>query len=196
MKQYRKNTNKPKWVTGAVADDVFRHLEAKPHLSQSKRVEHILELLSRLGKNNGDFYTFSQLREPLKRYEWHYGLTLGKHGLRAELLFTKEMSEGDEWEHRAVRFLLSLVPHHLHRLRRCLDSDCRRWFFAAKSGKRVFCCDNCKQHNHDSDPEERKKKREYMRRLRIQDRERDERRKKTVSFRDRVKHRVRRSKQS
>jgi len=198
MRQHRKNAHKLEWVTGAVADDVFRYLEAKPHLPQSKRVEHILEMLSRLGRSNGDIgdiYVLNQLRGPLKRYEWHYGLMLGSRGLRAELLFTREMSEEDKWEHRAVRFLLSLVPNHLHRLRRCADKTCQRWFFAAKSGKREFCSDNCKQHHYDSDPQMRKKKREKMRKHRIVVKELEEKRKRAIGFKGRVKLiRIRRKK--
>jgi len=170
-----------------IADDLFRHLEAKPHLAQSKRVAHILDLLSLLGRNNRDFYSFNQLREPLKRYQWHYGLVLSSSGLQAMLGFTKEMSEENEWEHKAVRFLLSLVPHDLHRLRRCADAACNRWFFAAKSGKKEFCSGNCKQHNYDSDPEMRRKKRESMRTHRIKERRRDEDVKRAIAFRGRSK---------
>jgi hypothetical protein len=152
------------WVTGAAADELFRHIETKPNLIQSNRVEHILDLLSRLGKNKWNWVAFNQLREPLKKYKWHYGLVLGHGGLSARLDFTKEMSEEDEWEHKAVRFLLSLVPHHINRLRRCAYGGCKRWFFAEKREDQKFCKRGaCRQNYYDSDPERREQKKAKMR---------------------------------
>jgi hypothetical protein len=159
----RKN-DVPGWVTGAFADELFRHLETKPNLIQSKRVAHMLNLLSRLGKNEGDWPAFTHLREPLKRYQWRYGLTLSSSGLQARLEFTKEMSDKDEWEHKAVRFLLSLVPHHLNRLRRCAYDGCNGWFFAEKREDQKFCKRGaCRQNYYDSDKERRERKKEKMR---------------------------------
>lgn len=153
----------PEWVAGAVADKLFRHLETKPNLIQSKRVELILDSLSRLGRNERDWIAFHQLREPLKRYEWHYGLTLSSGGLQARLEFTKRMSEEDEWEYNAVRFLLRLVPHHINRLRRCAYDGCKRWFFADKREDQKFCKRGaCRQNHYDSDTERREQKRKKM----------------------------------
>ena len=85
----RKKKLDENYVVGAVANEVFRHLEARPKSKQAERVERIIDLLSRLGC--GDRAAFFQKGELLSRYEWHYGLTYSRHrGLRAELLFTKE----------------------------------------------------------------------------------------------------------
>src|ERR1700689_2384973 len=159
----RKNDRMPEWVTGAFAGELFRHLETKPNLIQSKRVEHILDSLSRLGRKERDWIAFTHLREPLKRYEWHYGLTLSSGGLRARLEFTKKMSEEDEWEQKAVRFLLSLVPHHIHRLRRCAYDGCKGWFFAEKREDQKFCKRGaCRQNYYDSDTKRRERKKAKM----------------------------------
>src|SRR5271166_1075131 len=158
-----KNNSMPEWVAGAVADRLFRHLESNPHLIQSKRVEHILDLLSRLGESDRDWIAFTQLGGALGRYEWHYGLTLSSSGLRAMLYFTKKMSEEDEWEYEAVRSLLSLVPHHINRLRRCAYDGCKGWFFAAQREDQKFCKRGaCRQNHYDSAPEMREHKKLYM----------------------------------
>jgi hypothetical protein len=202
MKQRnRKNANTPGWVKlgltqrgfesleGAMADELFRHLETKPNLIQSKRVEQILDLLSRLGTDNRDFFTFSQLREPLKRYKWRYRLVLGRGGLSSQLDFGEEMSEADEWEHKAVRFLLSLVPHHLNRLRRC--AYCKGWFFAEKRSDQKWCKrGSCRQHHYDNDPARRADKKLYMRDYRAKEKKREERLKRGVKFRGAVKRRA------
>src|SRR5579872_1685452 len=105
----RKNVPVPNSGAGAVFHELFRPLEVRPKSKQAERVERILDLLSRLG--HGDQAAFFQKGDLLSRYEWHYGLTFsGSRGLRAELMFTKELPEEDAWEYRAVRFLMSLVP--------------------------------------------------------------------------------------
>jgi len=173
----RKNGDVPEWarlglaqrgfqsLEDAMADELFRHLEARPKSKQAERVEQILDLLSRLGR--GDQSAFFQKGDLLSRYEWHYGLTFsGRRGLRAELMFTKELAEEDAWEYRAVHFLMSLVPHRINRLRRCADEGCGKWFYAAKRDDQQFCGGNCRQRHYDSDPAMRKRKRKYMREYR------------------------------
>jgi hypothetical protein len=162
---YRKNRI-AEWANEALIEQLFRRLETKPNLPQSKRVMHILELLARLGSNKGDWLAFHQIREPLKKYKWHYGLTLGSSGLRP-WLFTEKMASANEWEYNAVRFLLSLIPHDINRLRRCEYDGCQRWFFAEKTRKQKFCKRGaCRQNHYDSDPERRAQKRKKMRELR------------------------------
>lgn len=142
-------------------------------MAVAERVEQILDLLSRLGR--GDSAAFFQKGDPLGRYEWHYGLTFsGSRGVRAELMFTKELPEEDEWEYRAVRFLMSLVPHRINRLPRCAYDGCKRWFYAAKRWDQQFCTDKpCRQHYYDSNPEVREHKRKYMRKRYAAQKERD-----------------------
>lgn len=171
----RKNESLPECVAGAVAEDIFRHLEVRPKSKQAERVERILDLLSRLGR--GDVAAFFQKGEMLNRYEWHYGLTYSRgRGLRAELTFTKELPEEDAWEHRAVRFLLGLVPHNIHRLRRCAYEGCNGWFFAEKRADQTFCKRGvCRQNYYDSAPEMRESKKLYMRQYRKDLKEQDQR---------------------
>lgn len=180
-------------AAGVIANHLFRHLEARPKSKQAERVEQILEKLSRLGR--GDVAAFFQNGDLLSRYEWHYRLTYsGSRGLRAELMFTKELPEEDAWEYRAVRFLMSLVPHHINRLRRCADAKCNKWFFAARREDQQYCSGNCRQHHYDSDPVRRAAKREYMRDdYRPKQRKIEEMRKHGVKFRDSVNRRAKKS---
>jgi hypothetical protein len=181
MSHIRKNEIGSDWAVEAV---VLRHLEARPQSKQAQRVEQILDLLSRLGR--GDLAAFFQEGNSLlSRYEWHYGLaffgaaprsrrvqrppaaiTVGGYGLRAELRFTKKLSKEDDWEYRAVRILMSLVPNRINRLRRCADEGCKKWFYAAKREDQQFCGGNCRQRHYDSDPAKRTHKKKYMRELR------------------------------
>lgn len=163
----RKNAFMPAWVAGGAAEKiVFRRLDEEPNLIQSKRVQHILDLIAGLEENKGrllGYYAFTQLREPLKRYKWRYALALGT-GLSVFDSPAGEMSEADEWEHWAVRFLLSLVPRDIHRLRRCAYDGCKGWFFAAKRVDQKFCKRGvCRQNYYDSDTEQRERKKAKMR---------------------------------
>jgi hypothetical protein len=161
----RKNERLSTSVSGAVFGELFRHLEARPKSRQAERVERILDLLSRLG--HGDTAAFFQKGDLLSRYEWRYGLTFSRgRGLSAELMFTKELPEEDAWEYRAVRFLMSLVPDRINRLRRCADEGCKKWFFAATREDQQYCGGNCRQRHYDSDPAKRAHKKKYMRELR------------------------------
>lgn len=159
----RKNEFLPKRLEGVVAEDLFRHLEAHPQTAQSKRIAHILEALSRLAR--GDWHAFSQLDDLLTRYEWHYGLIVEQGSLRAEPIFARKLLEKeDKWEHLAVRFLMSLVPDRIDRLRRCRYEGCRGWFFADKRYDQNFCKrSSCRQNYYDSDPGRRERKKAKMR---------------------------------
>lgn len=79
----------------------------------------------------------------------------------------KNLSREDEWEYRAVRELLDITtmyPSALSRLRQCGNKECMRWLFTPHGKTRQFCKnDTCKQRHFDSDPEQREKKRKYMR---------------------------------
>jgi len=176
----RKNEFMPVWVAGGAADKiVFRRLDDEPSLIQSKRVQHILDLLVELEENRGNllgFHAFTRLREPLKKYKWRTGLALSGSGLRLFDSPAEELSEADEWEYQAVRFLLSLVPHHIHRLRRCAYDGCRGWFFAEKRNDQKFCKRGaCRQNYYDSDTERREKRKAKMRENRKWHKEQDQR---------------------
>ena len=174
----------PEWVAGSVADKLFWRLDANPHLLQSKRIENILELLSRLGRNERDFPAFSQLGDALKRYQWRYGLELSSSGLSAGLRFAKEMSEEDEWEYDAVRFLVNLVPRRINRLRRCAYDGCKGWFFAVKRVDQQFCKRGaCRQNSYDNNPAIREKKKRKMREIRATEKKRGETLKKQIGYR-------------
>jgi hypothetical protein len=158
----------------SAADEIFSHLETRPNSVRSRRVTEILELLSRIG--HGDAAAFFGKRDLLSRYKWHYGLTYSRgHGLCADLVFTENLSAEAAWEYRAVRFLMSLVPDNINRLRRCASEGCNRWFFAA-TAKRIFCKRGaCRQNHYDNDPERRKSKAAHMKELRKAEKDRAER---------------------
>jgi hypothetical protein len=173
----RKNDISQAKLMGAVADEIFRHLESRPDSARSRRVAQILELLSRIGR--GDAAAFFGKGDLLSRYKWHYGLTYSKsRGLCADLVFTNDLGAEAAWEYRAVRFLMGLVPNHINRLRRC--EGCNLWLFAAGRADQVFCKRGaCRQAHYDDDPERRKRKAAYMKKLRadVKDRAiRDDRR--------------------
>ncbi|MGA2990565.1 MAG: hypothetical protein ABSD88_08820 [Candidatus Korobacteraceae bacterium] len=176
----------PARVEGKIAEKLFRDLEVRPQSIQSKRVEQVLERLSRLGQ--GDWAAFFQKSDLLNRYEGHPSLALSRSGLRVDMV-AKHLSEEDEWEHQAVFFLLSLVPHRINRLRRCAHDGCKRWFYA-KRNDREWCSGACKQRNYESTPEQRESKKLYMRKYRVDQKEREERQKRAVGFRGRVMRRA------
>ena len=152
---------------------IFGRLEGRKETPHSKRVSRILELLSRLGENprgTDAMKVTSELRELLGRYRWvtHAHISPTREGYRA--IFRQEPeaknpSREEEWEYEAVRDLLDITryPGALSRLRQCGNTECRRWLFTPKGKTRQFCNDICKQRHFDSDPEQREKKRKYMR---------------------------------
>jgi hypothetical protein len=151
---------------------IFERLENGRETEQSKRVGRILELLSSLGGNPrglGAVNVTAELGHRLSRYRWVARVSPTTEGYRA--IFRRDpggnnLSREDVWENRAVTDLLDITgfPGALSRLRRCGNPECRRWLFTPKGKTRQFCNDVCKQHHFDSDPEQREKKRKYMRR--------------------------------
>lgn len=152
--------------------DIFARIETGPETAQSKRVERVLELLSRLGENPKGIDRVkitSELLSLLRRYRWvtHALVSPTSEGYRA--VFRREphgqnLSRGDGWEYTSVGTLLDLVqiPGAISKLRRCANKDCGKWLFVVQ-GKRRFCDNNCKQHHFDSDEDHRREKRKYMR---------------------------------
>jgi hypothetical protein len=167
----RKKTILPFHLDEEQLEAHFRHIEAHPETPQSQRVEKILELLSALRDdltpNMGQ--VIARLRNALRRYRWasHIAPTPDGYRVIRTTADRENLSKADLWEYEAVRDLLDLV-HYLGnppRIRRCADSACQKWFFAAKRADQLFCSGNCRQHHYDSDEDTRAKKNETMHKL-------------------------------
>jgi hypothetical protein len=155
-------------LIGESVERIFRHLEAKPNFRQTKRIEHILDLLARLGMNPLDREAWVQLPGLLERYKGHYEIVFVGKELEMRLCPPKHLSRPNRFEHGAVCFLLRLVPRNIDRLRRCAYEGCRGWFYAGKKWDQKFCARGaCRQNNYDSLPANKEHKRELMRINRI-----------------------------
>jgi hypothetical protein len=173
--EYRKKTEKPLSFVECAPElwAIFGRLENGRETDQSKRVRRILELLSSLGDNSRGMDAVkvtSELHHLLGHYRWvtHVWISPTTGGYRA--IFRQEpggknLSREDEWEYAAVADLLDITryPGALSRLRQCGNPECRRWLFTPKGKTRQSCNGVCKQRRFDSDPEQKKKKRKYMR---------------------------------
>ena len=150
---------------------LFSRLKEHPDNPHSKRIELILDLLSRLGDDGlGKEETASALaglRKALGVYRWVSQVSLTRQGLRTILVPAdrENLSWADRWEYGAVNDLLSLLRDRnaLSRLRRCADAACKSWIYA--NGRQQFCNRNCKQHHHETDPEKHAQKLMRMKRL-------------------------------
>ena len=171
---------------------LFTRLEERPETPQSKRVERLLDLLSRL---RGRLSTrdakeaFTGLLYALSRYRWVRRVAFTREGFRV-LSFVADrgyLSEDDSWEYAAVRDLLDIVPYlgDPPRIRRCADQACQKWFFAANRSDQKFCCGNCRQHYYDSDEKTHARKLERMRQNYATEKERDRKLKSLVGVAER-----------
>jgi hypothetical protein len=164
---------------------LFSQIEQHPDKPQSKRIERILGLLSRLGgkpsKEEARRVT-TQLRNALNKYRWVFQVPPTAQGYRAVALPAPSDSgetspdEPDGWEYGAVRVLLdlTLVAGGLSRLKRCAYEGCKSWFYAANRKDQKFCTSGlCRQSHYYSDPEHQKKHRAAVAKYDADQRERD-----------------------
>lgn len=207
MKSFiRKNKILPSHLDAERFLEVFEYIKAHPEMPQSQNVEKVLELISSFRDDlstREEMKIFTRLRLTLATYRWSVRLSPSSEGLHVVHEMAEKYDEGtseaNRWEYGAISLLLDILPYlgNRPRIRRCANAACRQWFFAVNREDQEFCSGNCRQHHYDSDPQMRKKKREYMRKRRIKDRERDEEARRAIGFRGRVKRiRIRRSKQS
>ncbi len=192
----RKNEPLPTHLDPEQFEAIFWHIREHPEQPQSKRVEEVLELVSNLRDDLSTpegIRVITRLRNVLSRYRWGVKVSPTSKGFHVSHFPANRgmLSSSDEWEYGAVRALLDLVPYlgKRPRIRRCAETGCRKWFFAAKREDRQWCSPNCRQRHYDSDPEMRKSKKLYMRKYRADEKKREESRKRGVGFRGRVKHR-------
>jgi hypothetical protein len=163
----RKQNNAPLLEAVDFAE-LFSTLRKHPDKQQSKNVECILDLLSRLGDKGAAARVVTELRKALKDYRWGIQVTPTLQGFRTVLFAADRgtLLKDDEWEYRTVGFLLSLLhddPKALSRLRRCADAECKKWLYV--SGRQRFCDRNCKQHHFETDPAKHAEKLARMKRL-------------------------------
>jgi hypothetical protein len=186
----RKNDNVPSHLDRERFEEIFRQVREHPEKAQSKRVEGVLELLSRLRHDlsgSAKVRIITGLRHLLSVYQWVVQVSPTTEGFRALHLIADRgrLSRDDLWEHTAIRDLLDVVPYlgERPRIRRCADATCWRWFFAKTERKtHKFCSTNCRVNVYDSSSTRRAEKKVYMRQYRQGLKERDDRDKKRVGF--------------
>lgn len=176
---------------------IFWYIREHPEQPHSKRVDEVLELLSSLRDDVSTLEkirVITRLRNVLSRYQWGVRVSPTTEGFHVSHFPANrgKLSSSDEWEYGAVRDLLDVVPYlgKRPRIRRCVESECKEWFFAAKREDQQFCSGICRQRHYDSTPEMRESKKLYMRKHRAAEKKHDERRKTGVGFRGRVKRRA------
>ena len=161
---------------------IFWQIRNYPEKPQSKRIVELFELFGSL--HDGLSATqrgriISRLRHVLSGYRWEVQVSPSREWFRASYFPADEdkLSEDDQQEYRVVRVLLDLLPldGKMHRIRRCAEPSCKKWFFAATRGDQRFCSENCRKRHYDSDPKNRENKKRYMRRHRENKRKREER---------------------
>ena len=76
-------------------------------------------------------------------------------------------------ENRAVRWLMQYIEV-VHRIRRCNHATCRKWFFAVTEHQK-YCSEDCRKREASQGASFKKKRRDYMKRYRAGERERDAR---------------------
>jgi hypothetical protein len=157
----------------SIFDEVLLHhilgrLNAEPNSPQHKRVRRILDLLLDLKEQEGTYgavQTLRELEKPLSRYRWAYRVAATTRGVRVHLGGIG-LEEKDFWEYGAVKTILELIqkPKGMERLRRC-DFCGEPFFIETMKGRRPQFCPGttCKQQNYENKPENREKKRAYMR---------------------------------
>jgi len=98
-----------------------------------------------------------------------------ERGLR--LAECQQISTENYLEQGCVRGVLGLLEQEtFHRLRLCLLSECRRWFFAAIDHQK-YCSGNCRQRHAAQGEAFKEKRRLYMRRRRREEKVFDARQK-------------------
>jgi hypothetical protein len=163
---------------------IFYRLEQTPDAPESKRVEHLLRLLSRIEKPNADRTILAQVCRALSAYLWRYNVIRSPQGLIAHT--TGAEGRGNDWEHSAVHVALSLIEHgQLWRLFEC--ETCGELGFAPYKRQR-FCgpkSPKCKQRDYDEDAENKIKKQAYMREYRLEEKKRKKNTRSGVGLRTR-----------
>ena len=141
---------------------------------ESKTIEHILDLLSRLGalqqKRLTDgtraeaIRTLRELSRLLGDYQWAAEIAYTRQGFRSILrpVNREKLSPAKKREYEDLRMLLDLTqsPDLLSRIRRC--EVCQRWLFAGNKSDQKYCGDACKVRKYDSDPKRKEAKSAYM----------------------------------
>ena len=153
--------------------EIFGPIREHPEKKQSKRIEEVLNLLTRLragASSRTRMEAVTRLRSILAHYHWTCAVVPQGQSFVTSYFGPKVLSADDVWEYRAIQLLLQVVPSlgKNPRIRRCADSGCGNWFFAASREDQKFCGPNCRQRSYDSSADVRSSKREYMRKHRAE----------------------------
>ena len=137
---------------------IFYRIEQYPDAQESRDVERILRLLSRLESSPKDVKRASllELQRALRPYLWRYLVVdSGDRGIAAVLMSAQDRKGG--WEHDAIRTALSLVEHgQLWRLFEC--ETCKELGFAPYKRQRFCKKAKCKSAAEYADLAKRAKK--------------------------------------
>jgi hypothetical protein len=157
---------------------IFERIREYPENPQSKRVEEILEMLSRWREGARSLekaQVLARLNRLLSDYRWAFMASLSKQGLMTFPFAADRgrLSKDDQWGYAAIGTLLQLVPYlgKQSRIRRCANKECREWMFAGNN-KKLFHSGTCRQRAYDSKPENRERKKKYSKDHRKQAKER------------------------
>jgi hypothetical protein len=176
---------------------VVSWLNTKPNAS-TKRVENLIEACHRtsalvedikasVGPNSGQdkelVRAISELNMGLGRYKWHPGVLASMDAAsHFKILFGILSAPSDPTlavEHYAVQWIVEYVDA-VHRVRRCRVRTCRQWFYA-KTDHQKYCGPACRQKDASQGDTFKEKRRDYMKKYRSGEAERDERAKRIAN---------------
>ena len=172
-------------------EELLSTLNDEPETPQARRVKSLILLFGMLTEDASGLdkvQATAGIRELLSRYRWVSYVTPSTAGLMVlnEIADRQHISQADRWEHEAVRDLLTAFPRlgigERPYIRRCAKPKCPRWFLASRKDD-VTCSSACHQWLHDNkSPEQRALKAAYMRKLRKDAKDLEERQNKLRGF--------------
>ena len=116
--------------------------------------------------NRHFFALFNELRLCLSRYRWTPAVSNSDYWHLERIFLWESQTPDDQWENRAVQFLLANVQGRyekgalIERFRRC--RQCSDWFYAL-SDHQLSCQEACRKKYASQNPEFKEKRRRYMR---------------------------------
>jgi hypothetical protein len=118
-----------------------------------------------------------ELQTLLIRYQWRPTVEDRLYTSLGHRMLWDRMDSAGIKENIAVQFLLEQIdglsgPARILRFRKC--RECARWFYAVKDTQ-IYCQESCRKRDHSHDESFKKKRRNYMKKYRSEEAERDAR---------------------